>query len=119
MDALASGCDCAGQCARCAGKIRLRNKGEQHILGLTTSYQKAKMRYQVAEVSRPLNSVGETCDRNNLVIFSASGGCVLSLETGAVTEFDRRGGLYTMDFWVPNPGSSAAAAAAGFTRQGK
>ena len=58
------------------------------------------MTVQVAEVKRPLTSVGRICDRGNRVIFGRGGGVVQNLRTGNITKFRRDGGIYVLDMWV-------------------
>ena len=53
------------------------------------------IKYQIADVSRALNSITEICDAGhadlgNHVIFGRRGGMVVNLETGKTTHFQRR-----------------------------
>ena len=57
--------------------------------------------FQVAEVSRPLMSVGELCELGNRVIFGANGGVILNLRTREVTRFEKEDGVYTFAMWIP------------------
>ena len=45
-----------------ASKGRIPNMGQQTLRGETHTGKRAKMTYQIAEVSRPLTAVGSTCD---------------------------------------------------------
>ena len=76
--------------------------------------------WQVAPTTRPLLSVGEECDRNNIVIFGRQGGAILNLESGATRRFTRVNGMYEIDMWVPpiDLARQELHKAAGFTRQG-
>ena len=40
------------------------------------------MTYQVADVTKPLNSVSKMCDARNVVTFTAEGGTIKNLWTG-------------------------------------
>ena len=53
---------------RTAGGERLRNKCQRHIQAWTDG-----LTYQVADVTKPLNSVSKMCDAGNVVTFTAQG----------------------------------------------
>jgi hypothetical protein len=94
--------------------------GEKILPVLTSDGRSAHVKYQQADVSRPLNSVSEICDGagedGQLVLFSKYGGMILNLETWQRTSFERKGGLYTMGMWVK---PHDAGTASGFTRPGQ
>ena len=89
------------------------NLGEQVLEVVTNDGNEGRVKYQVADVSRPLNAVSEICDaggeHGQHVIFGKHGGMILNLETGKQTPFAREEGVYTLEFWVKPKG---------FTRQG-
>ena len=58
------------------------------------------MTYQVAEVTKPLNSVSKMCDAGNVVTFTAHGGTIKNLWTGTTTRFGRESGVYVLNTWV-------------------
>ena len=70
--------------------------------------RESQIKYQVAEVSRPLNSISEIFDAGGnygqIVLFGRTGGAILNLETGIQTPFAREEGVYTMDVWVKPKG---------------
>ena len=101
-----------GQHYICAGDRRIPNQGEQHLQAITNDFKNTLLKMQIADVNRPLKSVSDTCDAGNLVVFGPHGGSILSLTNGKVTDFERRGGLYTMDLWIPDPQNSS-----GFVRR--
>lgn len=104
-----------------ASKTRIPNLGQQTINALTNENQKARVTYQVAEVSRPLTAVGSTCDQGNLVIFSSTGGYVYNLQNGGYTSFDRNGSIYELNLWLKAQdvyGSTTRASSGSFPRQG-
>ena len=79
-----------------------------------------QMKYQVADVNRPLNSISEICDAGQdgqVVIFGRAGGAVLNLTTGEQTPFRRKEGIYVLDAWVKP--RTVAASTSGFPRQGQ
>ena len=89
------------------------NLGEQVLDIMTNDNRIGQVKYQMAEVSRPLNSVSEICDAGGqwgqYVIFGRHGGAIINLETGRQTPFPREDGIYTLDFWVrPNEGEGSA-----------
>mgnify|MGYP005679304799 CR=1 FL=1 len=73
---------------------RLPNMGQQRLKIQTNEGRDAKVVYQIAEVSRPLTAVSQTCDNGNWVIYTSQGGFILSCLTGARTYFDRQGDIY-------------------------
>ena len=94
------------------------NLGEQILDVETTDGRSGKVKYQVADVSRPLNSVSEICDAGGVygqhVIFGRNGGAIINLEIGRQTPFTREDGIYILELWVkPNNMEMA-----GFARQG-
>jgi len=84
-----------------AGSDELPNLGMWPLPAISAEGEKTMLKTQVAEVSLPLSSVGETCDEGNLVIFSAKGGLVCNVMTGNVKRFGREEGMYILEQWVP------------------
>ena len=103
----------AGQHYVSAGEELIANLGQTTLDIVTDTGTEMKARYQVAEVSRPLNAVSEICDaggpNGQQVIFGKHGGTILNLDTGKETHFDREDGVYVFEFWVKPKG---------FARQG-
>ena len=94
-----------GQHYGSASGHRIPNLGEQHITGVVPGGAERAMTFQVAEVTRPLLSVGRICDRGNVVTFGSSGGVITDLVTGEETPFVRDGdGMYQLEFWMSAPG---------------
>ena len=91
--------------------------GEKAIQALTSDYQNVALTFQMAEVSRPLASVGEICDKGNLVVFGPKGGYILNMSGGQRTGFERRGGIYELDLCIKN--GDPPQENAGFTRRGR
>ena len=96
------------------------NEGQKEIPILTEPGDKSSIVYNIAEVTRPLNSVGQHCDAGNLVLFGASGGVIYHLDTGKMTPFRRRNkGQYEMKFGVPPTDQKTCQVdTSGFARQG-
>ena len=105
----------AGQEYMSASNDLIPNLGEQVLDVVLDGGQESQIKYQIAEVSRPLNSISEICDaggdHGQMVIFGRSGGAVVNLRTGEQTPFKREEGIYCLDVWVKPK-------AAGFQRQG-
>ena len=95
-----------GQQYMAASKHTIPNLGEQLLNIVTDELKEGKLKYQVADVSRPLNAVSEICDSEvgNRVLFGKNGGVIYNLTSGRETWFGREGGIYIFDFWVkPGP----------------
>ena len=88
------------------------NEGEQCLPTQSSEGVWTQQRWQLAEVTKPLLSIGEECDKNQYVVFGRSGGIIYSVETGECRKFPRVNGSYEVEMWIPPPPSS------GFTRQG-
>jgi len=71
-----------------------------------------QIRYQSADVFRPLNSVSEICDAGGTdgqyVIFSRYGGVIMNLQTVRRTPFNRVDGIYELGLWVKPPSEDAS-----------
>ena len=79
------------------------------------------MTWQVAEVTRPLLSVGKICDTGHQVTFGRSGGVITDLVTGEEYPFLRdASGMYQLEFWiVAKDGPNAYAPSQGFPGPGR
>ena len=70
-------------------------------------------------VARPLLSIGEECDRGNVVVFGKAGGAIIHLESKTARGFPRKAtGAYEIEMWLPPVELVGQMASAGFTRQG-
>ena len=68
-----------------AGSKGIPNEGQQELLFYSNEGAPVPMRYQVAEVRKPLTSVSKICDRGNRVTFCRNGGYVQNLFTWQCT----------------------------------
>ena len=100
------------------GGGRLPNMGQQRLKAQTNEGRNASVVYQIAEVSRPLTAVSQTCDRGNWVIYTPQGGFIQNCQTGARTHFDRRGDIYELDLWAKNDDLKEGSQTSSFTRPG-
>ena len=73
------------------------NLEEQQVPVCLTNGARTIATLQVADVSRPLMSVGNLCEMGNRVIFGANGGVILNLQSGQVTPFIKDEGVYTFE----------------------
>ena len=98
------------------------NEGEQHLMMQSPEGVWSRRRWQVAEVTRPLMSVGEECDNGSLVIFGKRGGIIMNMDTKEMQRFPRVNGSYEMEMWLPPLAEVQAAEAnmrtSGFTGPG-
>ena len=86
------------------------NEGEQVVPAMSRDGNMLPHRWQIADVTRPLQSVGELCDQGNRVTFGRGGGVIQNLAIGETSSLSRENGTYILDLWIPP--------AAGFPRQG-
>ena len=111
----------AGQNYVSASDDLIPNLGEQDLEAETEDGRPCHVKYQMAEVSRPLNSVSEICDAGGEygqhVIFGRNGGAIINLETGRQTPFKREDGIYVLEIWV-KPKDPGDRNASGFHRRG-
>ena len=80
---------------------KIVNIGQTHVPIALDNGAKSVVTFQVADVSRPLMSVGKVCKTRNRVIFGANGGYIMNLATGATTQFEKKDGIYVLVMWVP------------------
>ena len=75
--------------------------GQQTMKVTTNEGQQGKALFQVAEVSRPLTAVSQTCDLGNIVVYFPHKGFIHNMSSGERTHFERtKGGIYELDLWV-------------------
>ena len=94
---------------------KIANEGQKNIRGLTDEGMPLGMTWQVAEVKRPLASIGRMCDAGNAAIFTKKGGYVVPEEVlsktlealdnarGKSLRMEREGGVYNFKLWIPRP----------------
>ena len=95
-----------------ASEDTIPNLGEQKLEVQLDNGDESLFKYQIADVSRALNSITEICDGGHVdyghhVVFGRKGGMIVNLETGKQTPFEREKNIYCLDYWVKP-----------FTRQG-
>ena len=108
-----------GQCYVSASAGRMPNMGQKVLNVQTNEGKNTTVVYQVAEVSRPLTSVGATCDRGNWVVYNSQGGFILNCQTGERTSFERTtSGIYELDLWMKSENGTGKLPSSSFPRQG-
>ena len=88
-----------------ASEDTVPNLGEQRLQVQLDNGEESMFKYQIADVSRALNSITEICDSGHPdyghhVVFGRSGGMIVNLETGQQTHFGRDKNIYCLDYWV-------------------
>ena len=110
-----------------ASKHVIPSLGEYDIPTQSPEGVWSRQRWQVApkgQIAKPLLSIGEECDKNQIVVFSKNGGAIINQATWAARKFPRlNNGTYEIEMRLPPPGAlnklCNASAASGFTRQGR
>ena len=97
---------------------RIANVGQKKVQGLTDEGIPLGMTWQIAEVKKPLASIGRMCDAGNVAIFTKDGGYVVPkkvIEQTLVSldktesqylRMEREGGVYNFNLWIPKPPES-------------
>ena len=67
---------------------------------MTEDCESVELMYQVADITKPLNSVGKICDTDKVVTFTKFGGYIQDVNTGRRVNFKREDGLYVLKMWV-------------------
>ena len=101
----------SGLCYQAANGERTSNVGQRNIKALTNEGEVVAMTWQVADIKRPLASIGRICDAGNTAIFTKLGGYIVPEETvrnlinqiednGMMLKMNRENGMYHFDLWV-------------------
>ena len=83
---------------RTATGSRVRNEGCKSIKGVTEDGYNVLMKYAVADIAVPLESVSQICDSGATVTFTARGGEIRGAM--GVIPFVRQGDTYVRKTWV-------------------
>ena len=89
---------------RTADGTEIRNEGDRRVLGYTDTGRGIDMRYAVADVTVPLDSVSQLCDAGNTVVFTAKGWIIG--QAGDKIDFVRHRDTYLRRTWVRRPKAS-------------
>ena len=83
---------------RTATGDRVQNHGIRELCGISNEGTALSLAYNVAEVSAPLDSVSQICDRGNVVVFTQAGGFVCGPQ--GKLAFKRKNDTYVRQTWV-------------------
>jgi hypothetical protein len=103
----------AGRGYRAANGTAIKNLGQVDVPFATVEGHRCKIPFQVAEVEQPLLSVAHLTSAGNLVELGHTSGLVKNITTGRTIALERRGGVYILKMFIPDP-----VAALPFRRQG-
>jgi hypothetical protein len=90
------------------------NEGQKVVPVVTEEGRNRKVTWQLAEVQKPLTAVGNVCDQDAICVFGKRGGFIRSMETGEMTTFNRKNGIYVLKMWMRSSKGSK-----GFQGQGE
>ena len=110
-----------GLCFTTANGGEVPNEGQKTLPTFSENFVRTNQRWQVADTAKPLLSVGEECDLDQWVVFTAQGGFIYHPQTQAVRYIKRDAStnyVYEISMWVP-PAPQVAAQAQGFPGQGR
>ena len=111
----------SGESFRTATGTKIANEGERVVRGQSEGGTPISMRYAVADVTVPLDSVAQICDSGAVVYFNSTGGYIIN-ERGR-QDFARQGNACIRRTWVKKPKKRTDADVemrpVGFHRQGK
>ncbi len=79
---------------------RIANKGEKLVHFQTTEGAERSVKFQVADVTKPLISVVKITEAGNDVILSKSNPRIVNRKTGEVTNLRRESNVFILDMWV-------------------
>ena len=73
-----------------ANGTKIMNQGEKTISGVTEDDVPLNMTWQVAEVKKPLASIGRICDAGNVAVFAKEGGYIVGRKTAETLGSSRK-----------------------------
>ena len=78
---------------------RVPNLGSRTVVGKTSSGEGVSMKYAVANIQVPLDSVSQMCDAGAVVTFTSTGGWI-DLPSSERLHFKRRDNTYYRETWI-------------------
>lgn len=101
----------------------LPNEGKKVLMGYNESGKRVQMQWQLADITKPLVSLGRLTDRGHRIVLDnaeAGGGYMEYKATGEKTRLRKERGVYEFDVWVELPGRAdhATRQMSSFRRQG-
>jgi hypothetical protein len=95
---------------------KIPNIGQQDIKLMTAEGHNCTMKFQSANVTRPILSVPKLTASGHSCVFKKDGGTITNIRTGQTTQFHRKEGVYLLGIWLKSP--DAGKPEQGFRRQG-
>ena len=92
----------AGQTYRGANVSAIANYGQSEVTFWTSDGQKGRMRFQVADVERPLLSVARLRAAGNEVVFGLQQSYIRHVSSGKSVPLVREGNIYLLDMYFPD-----------------
>ena len=86
---------------RLADGSTIPNKGYKNFVGVTEEGFKRTLRASVTDVDRPLLSVAQIVQNGSKVVFTSQGSYVENLKTRERLALEQKGGLFTLNMWIP------------------
>ena len=71
---------------------RISNLGQKIFEAVSEHVSALSLTFQIADISRPLTSVGELADAGSVVVFGRKRGCVPKVDSGKRLDFKREQG---------------------------
>ena len=97
-----------GRCFTTASGEEVPNRGQKSVAVVTEEGNQKMTTWQMAKVHKPLTAVGKVCDQDNLCIFGKRGGFIRDNNTGQLTRFNRKNGIYIMKLWMRKGGKASS-----------
>ena len=77
----------------------IKSKSEKTVTLYSETGDQCRARYQIADVTRPLNSVSPVCDQGNNVLFTQTGGWIINRAIGRYAWFPRELRVHIYPAW--------------------
>jgi hypothetical protein len=74
--------------------------GEKVLMMMTDSGEMRQMKFQVANVTKPLGSVSKICKAGHVVVFDDDGSFIFNKNTGSLDWLREENGTYVLDTYV-------------------
>jgi hypothetical protein len=102
-----------------ANGTAIPNQGKKTLDGVNANGARVRMEWQLANVTKPLASIGKLTSKGHRVIFDDAeegGGYIVHKPTNTKTPIRKKNGTYEFDIWVKIPDTGKDQP--GFNRQG-
>ena len=89
-----------GRMYKAANGHKIADQGQRILRVRTRELHKAKMRFRVTDVHKPLVSAHEVVKRGNQIVLDSNGSFILNRATGVKTEVEAKNGVYVFPVWL-------------------